>query len=397
MAAPFFYPPSYAATREHFREQVAALQRRWPQAAWRVRPLDGPEPTELVALEAPATHEPRQAVVLTAGLHGIEGHVGGMVLDFFLREFARRLDPATTGLYLLPAINAWGMAHARRVNAANVDLNRNFVDTPPGRPFPRVENPAYDALHAFLNPSRPVRATDRWLFWPRGLLALRRAGGVAALRSASLQGQSTYPRGIFFAGREAQPETRALQAWWDARLRTYARVLHLDVHTGYGPAGVLSLLFPASEPRDEAEWEALLGYRPVTRVASAAAYRIQGDLGGDLLRRAARHGREVVTTALEFGTLGYGTAAQLRSLRALMLENQMFHHGAASDAVAAWVRREFQALFAPEDPAWRARALEQARRALQALLRWAGYDRSEDPPRQRRSPAQDGARHPKAA
>ncbi len=370
MAAPFFYPPSYAATREHFRGQVAALQRRWPQAAWRTQPLDGPEPAEWIWLEAPATHEPRQAVVLTAGLHGIEGHVGGLVLDLFLREFAPRLDPATTGLYLLPAINAWGMAHGRRVNAANVDLNRNFVDLAPGQPFPRVDNPAYDALHAFLNPTGPVRAVDRWLFWPRGLLALRRAGGVAALRSASLQGQSAYPRGIFFTGQHLQPETRAVQAWWDTLLQQYPRILHLEMHTGYGPAGVLSLIFPAAEPRRDAEWETLLDYRPVIRVASAAAYRIQGDLGGDLLRRAARHGREVVTAALEFGTLGHSTAAQLRSLRALVLENQMSHHGAASDAVAAWVRAEFQALFAPTDPAWRTRALEQARRVFTGWLRW---------------------------
>ncbi|NPA30580.1 MAG: DUF2817 domain-containing protein [Chloroflexi bacterium] len=370
MAAPLFYPPSYAAAREHFREQVAALRRRWPQAAWQQRPLDPPAQEALEWIAAPATHEARQAVVLTAGLHGIEGYVGSLMLDLFLQEFADRLDPATTSLYLAPALNPWGMAHGRRVNAANVDLNRNFVDLAPGQPFPRVDNPAYDALHAFLNPAGPVRGRDRWLFWPRALLALRRAGGAAALRSASLQGQSAYPQGIFYAGQALQPETRAVQAWWDTLLRQYPRILHLEMHTGYGPAGVLSLFFPEAEPRRDAEWESLLDYRPVIRVASAAAYRIQGDLGGYLLRRAAWHGREVVTTGLEFGTLGHSTAAQLRSLRALVLENQMFHHGAASDAVAAWVRREFRALFAPADPAWRARALAQARRAIQGLLTW---------------------------
>ncbi len=366
-----FYPASYAASREHFQKQAAVLRDRWPQARWHHRPLDGPAPAVLEWIEAPATHEPRQAVVLSAGLHGIEGYVGAAMLDLFLQEFSPALDPTTTSLYVLPVVNPWGMAHRRRVNAANVDLNRNFVAEAAGQPFPAVDNPAYAALQSFLNPRGPVQASDRWRFWLRGLLALRRAGGAAALRAASLQGQSTYPQGIFFTGRELQPETRAVRAVMDAVLARHPRVLHVDMHTGYGEAGVLSLIFPQGEPHSEAELEAALGYRPVTRVASDAVYPIRGDWGQDVRRQAARHRTEVTTLAFEFGTLGLSTAAQLRSLRALVLENQMYHYGAASEAVAAWVRREFQALFAPPDPAWRARSETQARQAWRGLLAWA--------------------------
>ncbi len=365
---PLHFPRNAAQARAQIQARWEALRAAWPTGTWERRPLPAGGEGTLEWLAAPATETPQQAVVLTAGLHGAEGPVGAAMLDLFLQAFAPRLDPRTTGLFLVPVINAWGMDHFRRVNAANVDLNRNFMPPTDAGGFPRVENPAYAALHDFLNPQRPVRPGDRWRFWWRGLAALRRAGGVAALRAASLQGQSAYPRGVFFTGQAWQPETRAMQAFWDALLAQYPRVVHVDMHTGYGPAGVLSLILPADEPESEAAWEQRLHYRPVVRVAGAEVYPVQGSMADDLMRRGRAQGRQVVSLAFEFGTLGHSTRAQLRSLRAVVLENQLHHHGASHPSMARWVRQEFQALFWPQEEAWQRRAEAQARQAFEGLL-----------------------------
>ncbi len=367
MTTTHFYPPTVEAARAHFQAWVPRLQARWPQARWRSRPVEATD-TTLTWLEAPATHEPRHALLLSAGLHGIEGHVGAAMLDLFLRTFADRLDARTTGLYVLPVLNPWGMAHGRRVNAANVDLNRNFW--PAGQAGP--VNADYAALHPFLNPTRAVQARDRWLFWPRGWAALRRAGGLGALRRASLQGQSQFPQGIFFAGQAEQPETRAIRAVTEAIVRQHNAVVHVDMHTGFGPRGVLTLILPSHDEDGPAAWRERLGYAPITRTAGADLYPVQGAWQEDLGRQARAHGTALAAVTFEFGTLGHGALAQLRSLRAVMLENQCYHYGAASPRVRRWVQSEFRALFAPDDPAWRARAAQQARRAFAALLdAWA--------------------------
>ncbi len=60
-------------------------------------------------------------------------------------------------------------------------------------------------------------------------------------------------------------------------------------------------------------------------------------------------GRSRFNTTLEFGT---SLSARLRSMRALVLENQLHHYGATNDRVRAQVQREIAELFMPSDAAW---------------------------------------------
>ncbi len=369
MSSPTWLPTTAEQVEEHFRAWVPRLRQGWPRATWFRRAWPNAA-GHLVGLAAPATERPQTALVWTAGLHGIEGRVGSVVLDWFLHDFAARLDPSTTSLYVLPVLNPWGLTQARRVNQANVDLNRNFQEPTAQGAFPSVKNPGYEALATFLNPRGPVSLQARWRFWLRALRALRRAGGVAAVRRASLQGQSSYPTGIFFSGQTWQPEVQAIRGWFADILPQHERLLHVDIHTGFGPRRVLSLIFPTAEPRGVAEWRRLLGYEPITRVAAAEFYPVQGDLGSYVLRQAQRVGVTATSLAFEFGTLGASSLAQMRSLRALIVENQYVHFGATSAAAAAWVADEFQALFAPREAAWWRAAEAQARRAFQGLVTW---------------------------
>ncbi|NPA26215.1 MAG: DUF2817 domain-containing protein [Chloroflexi bacterium] len=358
------FPRSLDAAWEQIRSWLEPLRQAWPNLQVHEEIL--PHGTPWRWIYAPARRQPQRVLMLGAGLHGIEGHVGVAILDLFLREFAPHLDAAVTDLYLIPVANPWGMAHGRRVNANNVDLNRNFLADQ--QPFPRIDNPAYEKLYPFLNPQGPVRRADRWRFWLRGLKAIAQAGGPSALRSASLQGQSQFPEGIFYTGQDIEPETHNLQRLI-SRAFQRPQVLYIDIHTGYGPKHQLSIVVPEKEPRTNEELAQQLSYPHIDRVRSETFYRIQGDLGGYLMRRGQALGVPTTYLGFEFGTWGASLAAQLRSLRAMVLENQLHRFGAEDPSVAAWVRQEFRDLFFPQDPEWRRAAETQARQAFRGVLR----------------------------
>jgi hypothetical protein len=65
--------------------------------------------------------------------------------------------------------------------------------------------------------------------------------------------------------------------------------------------------------------------------------------------------------------------ALARSLRAMVHENQVHHHGARSPSAARRARREFEALYVPRDADWWRAAWESARRGFEGILRAEGF------------------------
>jgi hypothetical protein len=77
--------------------------------------------------------------------------------------------------------------------------------------------------------------------------------------------------------------------------------------------------------------------------------------------------------ALEFGTLGESVPARIRALRAMVLENQLRHHGAADPRAAPWVRREFAEQFLPSEAAWYRHATADTLQAFTGILADRGF------------------------
>jgi hypothetical protein len=57
----------------------------------------------------------------------------------------------------------------------------------------------------------------------------------------------------------------------------------------------------------------------------------------------------------------------------MVLENQLYWHGARSQAAARAVQREFREHYIPAGRRWRLKALEDARQALEGILRAQGF------------------------
>lgn len=367
------YAASYSDSRDRFRSRLPSLQLRWPGARLAAHHLSGDEDLTIDWISAPAHEHGAKLVILTTGQHGAEGYVGAAMLELFLDEFAGRLDPAGVGLLLVHAINPWGMQHGRRVNRANVDLNRNFWW--PTFPSPAPISPGYARLNDFLNPQGPVEhLTATQLSFLANLATKLLKPGTAQIRAATLMGQYEFANGIYFGGAETQEETRVMTALYADHLDRHRRVLHIDLHTGYGPRDQMTIVNSALDPRDPAELKRRFDYPLVVRTTPGEFYAINGDMIDYVNALAQARGRadDVYSTTFEFGTFGESLPATVRSLRTMILENRLWRFG-GSDAAKASIAHDFRELFAPSSPAWQAKAREDAQRAFAGILKAEGF------------------------
>jgi hypothetical protein len=294
------------------------------------------------------------------------------MLALFVDEFLPHLDPRDAGLLLVHAINPWGMAHHERCNAHHVDLNRNFVGRWEGL---EEANPDYDRVLALLHRRRPLEC------WP--LANLRFLGGVARLmlelgvsrgRNAILAGQYRHAEGFYFGGSGPQEETRVMMGLMEETMVSYDQIVHLDMHSGYGPRDQMSIVHPTGESGTSAEWTRNLGYPLVVRTDPAEFYTILGDMTNHWyeLRDDRLPGQRLYAASFEFGTFGHSLLAEIRSLRATVLQNQLEVCGVANRAAGERMRREYVAQYTPSDPAWREKAVSDARQGFRGVLSFFG-------------------------
>ena len=126
MALADFFSADYPSARARF---IEAAER----AGWRREVHDigvtGPAGESLgIDTALLGNPFPENVVIVSSGLHGVEGFFGSAVQLAFLEQHAARLRlPPDAAIILVHALNPFGFAWRRRWNEHNVDLNRNFL------------------------------------------------------------------------------------------------------------------------------------------------------------------------------------------------------------------------------------------------------------------------------
>ncbi len=354
------FAPDYATSRQRFREAAAALGLELEAHAIGERGPDGGNLTIDVAITP--GHDAGRTLVISSGLHGVEGFFGAAVQLGLLRDWhARNASLPRVRCVLLHALNPYGFAWRRRVNETNVDLNRNLLVH--GESFSGSPG-GYARLDALLNPRHaPSRAEPVTL---KFLLALMRHG-MPALKQSIASGQYDYPQGLFYGGDRPSRSHQILAAHFDRWLGGSARVMHLDFHSGLGAWAACKLL--VDTPLDESQRQRLSRWFGADAVECThtpdVAYRTRGSFGQWC---AARYpARDYLYAAAEFGTYH-----PLRVLAGLRAENQAHHWGSPGSASSERAKQRLVALFCPRAASWRARAVERSMRlvhhAVDALL-----------------------------
>ena len=344
------FPRDYWAARERFRQAAAALGCAREAHPLQARGPRGEELTIDVAVTAGA--DSRRTLIISSGIHGVEGFLGSAIQCALLEEWATAPPPVRC--VLLHALNPFGFAWRRRVNEQNVDVNRNLLLD--GEAFAGSAK-LYSELDSLLNPKH---APSRWRPLAPGLIAALARHGMPALKQALASGQYDYPQGLFYGGAGPAPTNSILSAHLQRWVGAATQVLHIDFHTGLGRWGTFKLLTDQRLSKAQSarlgQW---FGAGAIQAVGAegVAAYSARGTLG----RWAAAHnpGRDYLFIAPEFGT--YSVVQVLAGLRA---ENQAHHWCDPADAAVETAKQRLVELFCPQSGPWRHQTLQAGLRIV---------------------------------
>ncbi len=360
-AALSYYRESYDESRAAFRGLAATgglLE------SYRV-PSAFDEDLTIDVLYYPPTVKTERLLILTSGVHGIEGFTGSAVQRYFVERILPDLDRSELGVLVVHAVNPFGFRYERRVSENNVDLNRNW-DVDPA--LFQIKNEGYASLYPMLNPKDRVDLAS-WgnrFFFMRAIRQIIEYG-MPALRQGILQGQYGYPAGIFFGGKTFEPQKGLLEPLFKRRAAPYRQVLFIDLHTGYGKRGKLHLFPNAIEDvtlrnRLETIFEGYTidyGDREGFYTATGSFVDYAGKLLSD---------KVYMPMVFEYGTLDSQTiSGSIRSLHNMIIENQGYWYGYRTEEDERETKRRFREHFFPSSPVWRTRVIHDS----DALLRHA--------------------------
>jgi hypothetical protein len=353
-------PLTYDECRARFRTAAVAAGVTSDAHAIAAR---GPEGQELsIDVVQLGAARPQRALVVLSGVHGVEGFVNSVLQTDALTRWSGALPPET-GVLLVHAVNPWGMACGRRQNESNVDLNRNWRRDD-GVPF---DNDAYDELHALACPDSPDLPTLDDL--AATAQALVEARGLAWVRDAITAGQYRHPDGLHYGGTRTEESNRILEHVMPPVLAHADRVLIVDLHTGHGPRGEVTILSDQPPGSDQDHF-----FRAVFDRVEATAGNPEATTGLKAGQIANGLCAELTNARCFSTSLEFGTSSDLEQLLATYHEQWVFRHGdracpAHRDAIWA-----YRCCFTPDDREWERAVLHTGRdhldRALAALLSW---------------------------
>jgi hypothetical protein len=367
------FPETYEASRDRFRNYLSTVQSMWPKAKLFQHRLSGDEDLTIDWIYADALERNEKVLLFTTGEHGVEGYVGSAMLQLFVEKYMPQLDPRNTGILLVHAINPWGMKHHRRGNKDNIDLNRTFlynVDHDPDF------NPEYDKISKFLNPGTKIQnllldniGYALQLFWHIARM------GMKNFRYALLLGQYRDLKGLYYGGTKRPEETQTLMDLYKQMMSTYDQILHLDMHTGYGPRYQMSLVNSAYDTGTSEYFVNRFNYPLVVAATADEFYAIRGDMIDYVytLRKNEFPEKRLYATSFEFGTLGDTTYGLLQSPRVMIHENRAYWHGTKNEKLSAKAKHGFEELFFPEAKDWREKAVTDGDQAFHGILKAEGY------------------------
>lgn len=290
--------------------------------------------------------KPTSALVLSSGVHGVEGLFGSAVQLAFLEQLAPHWQPADgAAVVLIHAINPFGFAWQRRFNEDNVDLNRNFLlaeEQYTGSP------PLSGVFRSAMKPNRP---RTRFGFWTARMAMLALRHGVRSFWETLPVGQYDYPDWLYFGGSAPTQSSQALECFLPSLLDEADEVVHLDFHTGLGRWAECELLVAESEGLDNCSWwiEHFDGDMVRKMKSFTRAYEVRGGLG-PWLRALFPDCR------YRYATAEFGTYSPMRVIGALA--DELRWHGELGTASPQHPSRQRLAdTFVPRSRSWRAKAL----------------------------------------
>ena len=317
----------------------------------------------------PSKAEKTNLIVLTTGVHGMEGYIGATMLDVFFREIYPTLED-DTGVLVVANVNPYGMKYFRRYNENNVDLNRNFIldwDS-----FDLASNTEYPKVDTFLGPTGKI-GNGLWheVGFYMSLAKTALTEGADTVSDALLTGQYEYPQGVYYGGNGDEASTVYLKDVFSRCLDSdYEDIVHIDLHSGYGPRYNMVIFNSVYETMNEAESVAAFGYDHVIAYDSESFYATTGDTTDFFYRLAEQKQAEaeLYSTCFEFGTIGEEFFDTILSLKYTIDENRNHWYPTDNAVTEQIIHENYMELYYPTETQWREKTVEDFKTATFGIL-----------------------------
>lgn len=354
------YPDSYESARDNFRSLSEELYASYKDVQYFPLLVASKTDSDLTidVCYIPAQGDSLNLLILSSGVHGVEGYVGHAAQQLFLENYLSDEFLENTGVLLIHAVNPYGFKYTRRVTENNVDMNRNSPSTPD---LYETKNEGYSQVYDLINPQKKVkvRSLENRFFFVKAINEIRKAS-LPVLRQAVLQGQYTYPEGLYFGGQSPEPQIDLLKPVISEISFPYEKIMMLDLHTGYGERGKLHLFPNPMNDEKRKKLESMFDGFEIDWGDSDDFYTVTGDFAGFV--GSLNPEKEFYPMVFEYGTLNSQTTmGSLKSIHIMILENQGHQHGFASTMDSIRVKADILEMYYPESESWRNYSMQQTR------------------------------------
>ena len=356
---------SYEEIRDHLKELTGELGVEISSYA-----VDEEDGLYIDSFYLPSAGDKTNLIVLTTGVHGMEGYIGATMLDVFFQEVYPTLDTANTGVLVVANVNPCGMKYFRRYNENNVDLNRNFIldwDS-----FDRSSNKEYPKVDTFLGPTGKI-GNGLWhevgFYLSLGKTAI--TDGADTISDALLTGQYEYPQGVYYGGDGDEASTVYLKDVFSRCLDSdYENIVHIDIHSGYGPRYNMVIFNSVYETMNEKESQETFGYDHVIAYDSESFYATTGDTTDFFYRLAEQKQAkaDLYSTCFEFGTIGEEFFDTILSLKYTIDENRNHWYPTDNKVTEQIIHETYMELYYPTETAWREKTVADFKTATMGIL-----------------------------
>ena len=350
---------SYEDVRNHLADRVEELLDNKIEVEYTSYAIDSSDGLYIDNIYLPASEESTNLIVLTTGVHGMEGYIGSVMLDVFFEEIYPTLNTKDTGVLIVANVNPYGMKYMRRYNENNVDLNRNFIEDWDN--FDLSSNNEYPKVVKFLQPEGKMGNA----FWHETSVYLSLAKeaiftGADTISDALLTGQYEYPEGVYYGGNGDEKSTTYLKGIFNDCLESdYENIIHVDIHSGYGPRYNMVIFNSVGDLTSESESIAQIGYNYIIAQDSEDFYITYGDTTDYFYRlaKSKNSDKNLYSTCFEFGTIGDGFFDSILSLKYTVDENRQHRFPTNNKITEEVVRQNYYELFYPTETEWRTKTI----------------------------------------
>jgi hypothetical protein len=363
-----YFQESYEVCRDKFRSLSSEIKQKVSRTQISRLPISTQKDEDLTIdlCYLPALKKSK-LIIISCGVHGVEGFAGSAVQRMFMTEFLPKIDLENTGIFLIHGMNPYGFKYVRRVTENNVDLNRN-CDV--NKALFASKNEGYSSLAEFLNPEKQVdmNSMGNQFFFFRAVIKILQES-MKKLRQSVLQGQYEFEKGIFFGGKDFEPQVILIKSALADTIGDYDAILGIDLHTGWGARNMLHLFpNPVENQSVQGAMEKIFEGYQIDWGNTEGFYTVTGDFSGFIGKIVP--GKFYIPMIFEYGTMdSHTTMGSVKSLHNMITENQGFYYGYKTKDDEIEVKKRFREMYFPSSDEWRSEVIRQAREIFPLMIK----------------------------